>query len=74
MSKTILNYHDRLGQVQTVMKIGYDNDVTDCTNVFYTENKIELSWLIGSGLVFYENETEQQHDRSYRSSLRLNQN
>ena len=33
-----------------------DNDVIDHKKVVYVENETELSWLIGSGMVFHENQ------------------
>ena len=38
------------------------NDVTDCRDVVYAENKTELSWLIGSGAVCDENQIGKQRD------------
>ena len=49
-----------------MMKTIYDIDVTDRTSVVYAENKIELSWLIGWGVVCDENQIGQWHDRSYK--------
>ena len=37
------------------MKTRQNNDVTDGTSVLYTENDIELSWLIRSGVVCDKN-------------------
>ena len=39
------------------MKTIKDNDVTDSIDVVYVENKIELSWSIGLGVVCYQNLT-----------------
>ena len=38
------------------MKTKQDNDVTDCTDVTYLKNEIELSWLIGPSDACDENE------------------
>ena len=39
----ILNYRDRLDEVSSMMKIRYDNDMSDRTGAMYAENDIELS-------------------------------
>ena len=41
---------------QSVMKTIYDNDMTNCIDVFYTEIEIELSRPIEPGAVFYKNQ------------------
>ena len=41
---------------QSVMKTIYDNDMTNCIDVFYTEIEIELSRPIEPGAVFYTNQ------------------
>lgn len=38
-----------------MMKIRWDNDMTDRTSVVYAENDIELLWSIGYGVVYDEN-------------------
>ena len=42
--------------------------MTDHTNAMYTENKIDLSWLIRLGAIYDENQTGQECDRLYRCS------
>ena len=54
--------HDWSSQVQFVRKVIQDNDMTDRTSAVYIENEIELSWLIGLGAVYDENQIGQQHD------------
>ena len=46
-----------------------DNDVANCTSLVYVEIGIELSWTIGQNVVYYENQTGQRHDQSYRCDL-----
>ena len=43
MLRTKLNYRDWSDWVQSMMKMTQDNDVTNCTGVFYAKNEIELS-------------------------------
>lgn len=52
MSKTILNFHNRLDQVQYVMKIREDNNVIDHTGGIYAKKYIELLWSIESSADF----------------------
>ena len=52
-----LSCHDRLDQVWYVTKTKQDNDMTDRAGAIYDENEIELSWLIGSGVICDENKT-----------------
>ena len=33
----------------------HNNDIIDHTSVVYIENKIELSWSIRPGVIYYEN-------------------
>ena len=63
MPKTILNYHDWLNWVSTVTKTRQDNDVIDHTDVVYIENETELSWLIGLGTIYDENQIAQWRDQ-----------
>ena len=63
MPKTILNYHDWLNWVSTVTKTRQDNNVIDHTDVVYIENETELSWLIGLGTIYDENQIAQWRDR-----------
>ena len=42
MLKLKLNYRDLFEQVQFMMKIRQDNDMTDGTGAVYVENEIEL--------------------------------
>ena len=63
MPKTILNYHDWLNWVSIVTKTRQDNDVIDHTDVVYIENETELSWLIGLGTIYDENQIAQWRDR-----------
>ena len=37
-----------------MIKTIQDNNVTDCTSVFYAENNIELLWSIGPSVVCNE--------------------
>ena len=41
-AKNKIEFHDRLDQVRSVIKIGQDNDITDHTSVVYAKNNIEL--------------------------------
>lgn len=43
MKKMIMNYRERLNQVQSVMKTREDNEVTDRIGTVYVKNDIELS-------------------------------
>ena len=53
-----------------VTKTKNDDNMIDWTGALNIENESELSWSIGLGAVCYENQTGQQHDRSYESFLR----
>ena len=64
MPKLKLNYRDLFEQVQFVMKTRQDNDVTNCTGAVYTENEIELSWLIRSSIDCDEKHIGQLCDKS----------
>ena len=55
MSKTILNYRDRLDQVSTVTKTRYENYVIDCIDMVYAKNKTDLSWSVEQGTIYDEN-------------------
>ena len=50
------------------MKPRQNNDMTGCISVVYIE--IELSWPIGQGAVYEENQTGQRYDQLYRYGLR----
>ena len=63
MPKTILSYNDWLNWVSTVTKTRQDNNVIDHTDVVYIENETELSWLIGLGTSYDENQIAQWRDR-----------
>ena len=52
--KTKLIYHDR---VQSVKKTRQEIDVIDSTCAIYIENNTELSWSIGLGVDYDENQT-----------------
>lgn len=39
-----------------MMKTRHDNNVTDRNGIVYAENDIELSWPIGSGADYDENQ------------------
>ena len=67
--KTILNYCDWLDKLLFVMKTRHDNDMIDRTGAVYTENDIELSWLIGLGVNCYGNLIGKQCVWSYKISL-----
>ena len=56
-----------------MMKTRHDNDVTDHAGAFYRKNEIELSWTIGSSVIYDEHRIGQWRDRSYRYSLRRKQ-
>ena len=53
MLKTILNYHDRLDRVLTLTKTKYENYASDRIDVVYTENEIDLLWLIRPNMVYH---------------------
>lgn len=55
MVKTILNYHDQLDWVLTMMETRQDNYVTDCTDAVFVQNETKLSWLIKPIVVCDEN-------------------
>ena len=55
--KTKLIYHDRLDWVQSVKKTRQEIDVIDSTGAIYIENNTELSWSIGPGVDYDENQT-----------------
>ena len=57
-----------------MMKTRQDNNEIDRTIVVYAENEIELSRLIRPSAVLDEDQTGQQHDRSYKCSPLQNQN
>ena len=48
--------------------------MTEYTGGVYTENDIELSWLIESGANYEKNQITQQRDRSYGCNLWCKQN
>ena len=52
-----------------MMKTRKENDVIDRIGMFYVENDIELSWLIGPCVVYDENQTWQRRDQSYKCGL-----
>ena len=35
-----------------MMRMGQDNDVTDCSGSLYVEKEIELLWLIRQGMIY----------------------
>lgn len=51
------NSWELFDQVRSMMKTKKDNDVINSIGVFYVENDIELSWLIGPAVVYDENQT-----------------
>ena len=51
------------------MKTTQDNNVINHLGAFYIENNIELSWLIGFGAIYDENQIRQWCDRLYRCDL-----
>ena len=55
------------------MKTRWENNVIDHTSAIHTENKTELSWPIGLGVICDENQIGQQRDRLYRYDLRQKQ-
>ena len=57
-----------------MMKTRQDNNEIDRIIVVYAENEIELSRLIRLGTILDEDQTGQQHDRSYKCSLLQKQN
>ena len=56
--KTILNFHDQLDRVSTMMKTRYDNYGTDHTDEVYIENETKLLWSIGPCVIYDENQIE----------------
>lgn len=42
MPKTKLSSYDQSEQVQSIMKTRLDNDVTNCADIVYAKNEIEL--------------------------------
>ena len=59
-----LNYRYQTDRVPIMIKTRYDNNVTNYTNVVYTENKINLSWPIGSCAIYDESKIGQWCDWS----------
>ena len=51
------------------MKTRQDNIMTNQTSVVYAENDNELSWSIGSGADYDENQIGQLHDWSHKCGL-----
>ena len=66
MPKTKLICHYRSNRVHSMMKTRYDNDITNCTNVIYNQNEIELSCLMGLGAICDKKETGKWCNRLYR--------
>lgn len=58
-SKKILNYGDQLDRLPTMTKIRLDNYMTDHIDMVYIENETELSWPMGLGTVYDENQIGQ---------------
>ena len=52
--KLKLSCHDWSHYVQSMTKTRKDNDVTDHIGAIYAKNEIELSWLIGQGVTYDE--------------------
>lgn len=52
-----------------MIKIRYDNNVSDHTGTIYVENESKLSWPIGSGAINDKNQTRQLGDQSYNNGL-----
>ena len=59
MLKSKQNYRDISDQVQFVIETRQDNDIIDLIATIYDENEIELSWLIGLGADYDENQIGQ---------------
>ena len=57
MLKSKMNGQDRSDYVRSMMKTR-QNDVVDHTSVTYAKNEIELSWLIGLGMIYAKTKTE----------------
>lgn len=74
MSKSKLNFHDRLDRIQYMMKNKKNNNLIDLIGVISVKCNTELSRSIGQCALYDKNETRQQHDQSYRSSLCRKQN
>lgn len=53
-----------------ITKTKQDNNITDRRGLIFIEYDIKLSRLNGQCAVQDENETRQQHDQSYGSTLR----
>lgn len=51
--------------VRSVMKTNQDNKVVDNISAIYTENETKLPWLIGSSMIYDENQIKQHRDRLY---------
>ena len=58
------NYYNQFNGIQSIMKTGQDNNVTNHTWAVYADSVTELSWLIKADAVNHENDTGQQYDRS----------
>ena len=56
------------------MKTWHNNDMTKCLGGVYTENDIELLWLIKPGTGYDENEIGKWRDWWYRCCLQWKQN
>lgn len=46
--------------------------MTNCIDVVYIKNEIDLLWLIGLSTLYNENQTGQQYDPLYNSGLYQN--
>ena len=63
--ETKLNYHGQSDKVWFIMKMRYDNDVTNRIGAVYTENETELPWSIRKSVAYEEKWTGQRRDRLY---------
>ena len=56
--------------MQFIMKTRQDNHVINHTSVFFKEYNTKVSTPIGQWVVYDKDETGQQRDRLYKSTLR----
>ena len=67
--KRKLNCHDRSDRVPSITKTNQENDLIDHLGAVYTKIEIELSWLIGLGANYDENQIGQRCDWLHKCGL-----
>lgn len=67
--KTKLRCCDWLDLVRSVIKTRQDNNMIDRIGMIYVEDETKLLWLMGLGVIYYENQMGQWCDQSYRKTM-----